>query len=598
MALEIKTLEKVSISHEEFQYQRALYFFLTGDYFTSADLSNNLLNRDLKDKERVLLLLRLSDIKLLHTRDYPPFASQLSSRETPYLLSLLDATYKMWAFEESILLSRVLDKEGAARYFEGISLMRLNRLGEAVLKLDQVPSGDKFYPYARIALAQIEVMKHNMGKAEGYLKKLLSYPILNETGMTDKVRITHSQILFEKGLNQEALRGFQKVSFGSPLYKEALTGQAWSLIMSGDYDTARSLLETMAFNPPYSSIDQEAQVLLGYCYIKLFMAETSIEYFQRLLEKYYNSEKRLEQMIEDKDLRNRYLSILLAKDDKPLSKEEQFYLSPLLNDQDLSDLLKIYEMLSLLKSDFKKKEREIVEKERYLENAIRGINELLPIIDKKIHRVKDIVAKTERKTERREKELSGYLQGNEAFFQGIETRILERWEKELQRKVHNDAKRLIRVVLREWSVTRLMERCSGSVVICHIANHLSMISSDESSEVIRDVANVIEMMGKDFSNIEDGAKLKFEKVFYVLRIDALERLKGLEWVLKELKSTREETKKNIDFIEELTGHTLTELDTQIKERFLKIKYELGDFRSDIVAGLGEARIYQGKGNQE
>jgi hypothetical protein len=85
----------------------------------------------------------------------------------------MDTLYKMREYEEVIPLGKLLNS-GASRYFEGMSLLQLNRLEEATSALSKVSAGDGFYPYAMISLAQIAVMKRDLKAAEGYLKRALS----------------------------------------------------------------------------------------------------------------------------------------------------------------------------------------------------------------------------------------------------------------------------------------------------------------------------------------------------------------------------------------------------------------------------------------
>src|SRR3989338_3248775 len=68
---------KTILSQGEYQYQRAFYLYFTGDYLTSSIIANDLINGPFKEKDKVILLLKLSDIKRLHDRsDYPSFTFQ------------------------------------------------------------------------------------------------------------------------------------------------------------------------------------------------------------------------------------------------------------------------------------------------------------------------------------------------------------------------------------------------------------------------------------------------------------------------------------------------------------------------------------------
>src|SRR3989304_7198735 len=123
---------KSSLSFDEYQYQRALYAFLIGDHITLSKLTTYLSEASSKEKNKALLIHSLSGINRIYPpADYPTFNADIQSKDMPELPQLLDTVYMMGNYERSLSLSRTLGNDAAARYFEGMSLLRLNMLKEA-----------------------------------------------------------------------------------------------------------------------------------------------------------------------------------------------------------------------------------------------------------------------------------------------------------------------------------------------------------------------------------------------------------------------------------------------------------------------------------
>ena len=162
-----KEMEEISISFSEYQYQNALYLYLTGDYFSSSILSSNIINSSLsKMKDKAILLLKQSDInRLSKMREDPIFSFQSFPKEVSERVRLVDVIYEMNEYER-LFLSKELDNLGTANFFDGISLLRLNRLADSKRLLLKIPKNDKLYPYAKISIAQIEIMKQNYKEAK------------------------------------------------------------------------------------------------------------------------------------------------------------------------------------------------------------------------------------------------------------------------------------------------------------------------------------------------------------------------------------------------------------------------------------------------
>lgn len=583
---------KSILTQEEYQYQRAFFLYFTGDYLTSSIIANDLLNGPFKEKDKVILLLKLSDIKRLHSRsDYPSFTFQSLPKDMSEIIRLLDAIYQMDEYER-LFLSRELDNRGAINYFEGVSLLHLNRLEDARQSLLQISPDDKFYPYARIALAQIEVKKHKLQNTEAILRELLLHPTVKGE-LSERVYIMLGQVLFEDNLFTEAINEFLKVSYRSYFYRNALLGQAWSLIKLDSYDIAIPILEDIKTVPPYDSIEQEAEIILGYCYLKVGNTKKTLEHFQMLSKIFTETEERLNRMIEDKAIRERYISILSGK--KPhsdteksgilsasISKdEEEYYLSILRdnNDKYLFNLLEEYELFHNMRTSFIGKEKELIERETYIENTIKGLEGMAKEIERDIERVNNILsvivkmAETRLTKEKHNEVLFNY--GKEVFY--------NRWDQIIKRHITETEEKMVRLILLE--VEEAM-RCLRSPVTCPIIDVIDPIAKMEvfnKPEDLKKLLMMIEMIGKDIDNIREGKKLKPEDSLSKVDLLLQKRIKKGHEAIKELERIRGELKRIILDAETGLDETLVRLDNHIKEKFLAIKYDMGSFKERIVA---------------
>ncbi|MDO8445764.1 MAG: tetratricopeptide repeat protein [Deltaproteobacteria bacterium] len=569
---------------EEQQYQRALYLFRTGDYLSSSELSKGLLNTPLKerDKDKALLLLRLSDLKMQVREDYLNFTGQSPSLDIYLQSILLDTLYKMREYEEVMPLGKLLNS-GASRYFEGMGLLQLNNLEEATVALSKVSAGDRFYPYAMISLAQIEVMKQDLKAAEGYLKGLLSSPSIKGDGLTERARILLGQVLFERGLFPEAVKEFSRVSLDSPLYGEAAIGQAWSLMRRGDYKRVIPTLKLIKSYPPYDAVEREAMMILGYCFLKLGRVEEAREHYQQLLDNINLTEGRLEEMIDDSSIRQRYTSILL-EGASSLTGEEQYYLSVIKSDPTISDISREYEALATLKTAFFKKERESAEKEAYLGNKISGLEERLRKIEEGTDRSKRILLAIKGKEGQRFS-IEGFDMNDITYFA---TNTFSYWEWTLGRKVDDETKRLVILIMRYWIESGRPE-CRNPLYICHILSFFNpMWKMEEKPEEIRDIIWIIERISNDLMNIRKGEKTHFESMLPGAREKVSEIISRDKENIKKLGEIREKLRKSIQETGKGSEESLASLEMRINERLLKNRYELTDFKASITTWLDAA----------
>lgn len=580
---------RIQPSLEDYRYQRDLYVFLTGNYLSLPEFRDDFSDASIRNK--ALILRRLSDIRMRGKGDYSAFSEPLSV-DTPFQISLLGASFETKEYEETLALSKIFDS-GAARYFEGMSLLRLDRLGEARAALLKVPADDIFYPFARITLAQTAIMDKNLSKAEWYLKDILLHPSAKREGIGDRVHLLLGQLLFERGLYTGAIDEFSKVPFDSPLFGEAVIGQAWGMVRLNDCKRAIPILAGMNLYPPYDAVRKDALTILGYCYIETGMRSDARGHYQELLDSIADTEERLGEMIRDKTTAQRYAALLLKGESSSLTDEERHYLSTFKDVPALSALLSEYRALQILKKGFLEKEKEVEEKDAYIGNKINGLMELLTKIEGDVNQPKSILREIR---ERERQPLPRSIAVEERFGTGMSyyaNMLCNYWEQALGRKVSSETRRLVFFIMLDWYRAGSPE-CSTPLFICHITNFTitflpyqwsSTAEVRETPEQIREIAGIIEAIGNDLTNTRQGKKTRFELMLPGIREKVSVKTEEDRKALKKLQKIREKANNNLLEAEKGLEKTVAGVEKYITERFVKDRYELADFKAGITAGL-------------
>jgi hypothetical protein len=298
-------------------------------------------------------------------------------------------------------------------------------------------------------------------------------------------------------------------------------------------------------------------------------------------------------MIEDKAIRERYISILSGK--KPhsdteksgilsasISKdEEEYYLSILRdnNDKYLFNLLEEYELFRNMRTSFTGKEKELIEREIYIENTIKGLEGMAKEIERDIERVNNILSVIVKMAETRlTKE-----KHNEVLFNYGKDVFYNKWDQIIKRHITETEEKMVRLILLE--VEEAM-RCLRSPVTCPIIDVIDPIAKMEvfnKPEDLKKLLIIIETIGKDIDNIRGDKKITTEDSLSKIEPLLQKRIKKGYEAIKELERIRGELQRIILDTEMGLDETLIRLDNHIKERFLAIKYNMGGFKERVVA---------------
>ena len=593
-----KEMEEISISFSEYQYQNALYLYLTGDYFSSSILSSNIINSSLsKMKDKAILLLKQSDInRLSKMREDPIFSFQSFPKEVSERVRLVDVIYEMNEYER-LFLSKELDNLGTANFFEGISLLRLNRLADSKRLLLKIPKNDKLYPYAKISIAQIEIMKQNYKEGEKILRDILNHPAIEKENLSDRIHILLGQVLFEMGSYSYSLNEFLIISPKSQFYKESVVGQAWSLIKLGYFESAIPILKEIKLVSPYSQEEQEVQIVLGYCYLKTGMIKEAVEHFQSLSNVYSETERRLELIISDKTIRGKYVYNFIGNDSVSVNDKEQYYLSILRSKSDLAGIIEEYRLLNILKNSFLRKKDEIMDREIYIDNTIKWMENMQKKIEKNMKNIKNTMLALNDK-ENKNKKIDS-LKGVEITKNQT---LNDHWQKILKRQMTETEKKIVESII--YEAAESME-CLNSPVTCPIFRLVGDSKMDRYNkpEDLKRIVLTVEKIGRDIDRIQKNDKIEFENTLSKIIPIFQKRIGRGEKDLEELKIIKDRLNGNIADTDKALDEIMNRLDNNVAERFKKIKYELADFKDDIITGLDTANknmemILKEKGKQK
>lgn len=639
LALVVDDNSSEPISFEEFHYQRALYFFLKKDYSTSSEITSTLLYSPIDKRNKIILLSKLSDTKMYYSnRGYPRYVTQNISIDRPDLLLMLNAIYEKGTNIISSTISDEIKSQVLSSYFDGMILLEQNQIEDAEKKIRQVPEFDIFYPYARIALAQIHMMKNNLDDAELYLEKLLSDTSITEN-MRNRVHLLIAQTLFKKGLYQKALNKFLIIPQSTVFTKSALIGQVWSHIKLNNVDKAISVIKKINPRPPYDDQEQSIQLTLGHLYIKSGKSKQAIKNFQKLnntitendeyvLEIFNDSNRRIRYISKLLDIESAYMtnnkketidtlkfqpsnkgkqfqeisgnsdfqiyyrSLLLGKTPSNMLEYEKHYLKILGQNSKIIVLINQYKHLSNLEAAYKSSEKKFKKLERYMINTKKGLTNRLTKIGTSVRLLKYILSKTVQKANLSIFTIKKPEAENLSFFSSLEVNITDQWQHSLERKFTKYEKKSIDMILQEGAEAL---QCPSLSVICPVIDIIrpgikqgKRYISKENSELLREITYNLDLMGRDMESIGKGNKIIYEKLLSKIQTRVSEKITENMKALRDFDNIKVGMKDNLAKIDKTKKEIVSLLDTSISDNMLKIRYENSTFKSLIKDGLNIA----------
>ncbi|HHL40017.1 MAG TPA: hypothetical protein ENJ37_05885 [Deltaproteobacteria bacterium] len=586
-----------SMSRGDYNYQSALFSYVTGDFFSASALASSVLLDDHSARhDEALLLLRLSDLKRLHTgRFYPDFKGGDVLRERmPALIGMFDTFYRMGEYDRALMLADELGDSPAARYFRGMGFLRLGRIDEALADLEAVPAGEPLHPYAAVAAAQAYLMKQQRRRAEGVLKAVLAGGEL-DGGLSDRMRVLLGGVLFDEGRYEEALMEYLRISMESPLYREALIGQAWALAKLGSFEAAVPIIKEIRPSPPYDADAMDVMVLLGYCYLGSGRAVEARNHFARLAVELRAQRDEIEGLLGSPERLERLSGAILDGDDSGLDSRERKYLTVVRSNRDVFDLVESYRALGRIADALERQQRSILSTATHLDNTIIGLKALVASPGAKMDGVKRLLASANRVLDAHPDPFGGYDRENRDFFAEVEEMLFVRWLKTAGRPMTGDEKRMVSLILKEGAEAL---ECLNSPVVCPIVHTILPDSVQGHNRELNDFRNVtraLAVIAEDLAHIRRGEAIGFEKML----MEKKEQARRSMAKCAEAKEGVERLRGRAAAAAELARRGMTDVSSLLHRRvadsLLKFAYELEDYDLYIEKGLAEAGIAAGAG---
>ncbi len=182
MAADVTRPAATRMTEAEYQYQNALYEYMTGESLgTSIRIVDALESENLTPaaRQKLLALLRMSSLRRLYPTGFDPSVrlKLIPKKGLPVKLwlRLLEDLYQNDEFVTLAMFSKGLRISAVAGYSRGLGLEEQNKLEKATASFNMVKKGARLYPYSRLNMAQIDVREDDLVLAEQKLRGLLLY---------------------------------------------------------------------------------------------------------------------------------------------------------------------------------------------------------------------------------------------------------------------------------------------------------------------------------------------------------------------------------------------------------------------------------------
>ncbi len=531
----------------------------------------------------------------------PPVASEDVARSVWFLDKLY--THALYSDLMRISKKELLrgDETGATAFFRGITSLAMRDSTKAVSELRAVERNSKLYPYARVAFAQALFDKGDLSGAETELKALIIGTEM-EQELKEKVRMLLGQVYFEEDLFSEALLEFMNIPQTSPYYREAAIGTSWALIKNGTFISAVDMLKELKAEVPYSKLEWEAQVMLGYGYMQLELYDDALRLFKQLLGEVTDARMSLDRIRSDSSTPSRYLDFLfkditetsvntgvfsntgVSSKTNVFSKSEDMYFTILKDDEISKVLLQEYVIILRLRKVILSRRSEIAERRLYLENLISGMQNLFSLVDMETRLIKTILTNIDRRVDPSIDPRDSINMLNRDFFKDVETGLYKLWVKLKDREINDNEKEVVRLLL--YDVGESLD-CVKSSLICTIVDMADSteLSSDKQGVLAR-IIDSLEAIALDIESVRNGELIAYERSIEDLRNMVVTKLNAAELGIEHLDVMDQRLRYFLD-TEDIAMRRLflTIARQQIKSRGKNFKDDLTDLRAHIITGL-------------
>lgn len=169
-----------------------------------------------------------------------------------------------------------------AKYF-----LEVGQLGQVEDALSYLPENSK---YSYDALYISSVSNYRQGKLDQALEKMIKFIDLTENNKKHNLRpigaLTLGRMYFQKGKYKEAFDSYLKVDKNSPLWLQAMIEQAWTQVLSEDYEGAAGNMFSLHTDFFKNAFAPESYVIRTVGYLNLCQYGDGLKVLENMQKKY------------------------------------------------------------------------------------------------------------------------------------------------------------------------------------------------------------------------------------------------------------------------------------------------------------------------
>lgn len=188
---------------------------------------------------------------------------------------------------EPLVLQNEVDitKNDAYNFFRAKYYLEVGNLGQVEDALNLIPTTSTYYGDSLLINALFQYRQGQVDKAEKILEQILT--VIDKTSPVRSVAgITLARIYFQKNKFKEAFKAYLEVDKAHPFWMQAMIEQAWTQILSRDYEGAAGNMFPLHTDFFKNAFNAESYVVRTVAYLNLCQFGDAASVLQNLGRKY------------------------------------------------------------------------------------------------------------------------------------------------------------------------------------------------------------------------------------------------------------------------------------------------------------------------
>ena len=539
--------------------EAAQFLYRTGDYLSALLTCDTILNnsKDESIRDRAMILKIRSDLSLRYAISENSY--QIPQEANPHIFSIFNILYKSGDYNEIVSLSQET-KNSVALYFKGMALYKLGRISEAIKPLKEISREDEIYPYAKILLMQTMVSMGDLKSGERHLKDM---PLNRGGKIAGSVRLFLGYLYLEMGEFEKAEESFLRVDVKSEFYGASRSGMAWSKIRRGLYEEALSLKEALSAFPSHDIMRYESMLAIAHCYQSLGKLNEARDWFLKAIEGLRILKDDFKKLYKTGDMHKAYINSI-TKDGKDMP-----YISFFQDDPDIIRITAYFRAFDNIKRKYEKLEEEA-------ELTYLNLKERITAKEERLAKTAERLANTKQLLSILAKRISAV---DEKALDNNDAKVVERWQKILNRPLTATEKGIIHLLVRErGSGLWCLNNAIYSPSLCMVPGPgIDGVRNETNERIINDLNTVLK-----------GERIVYEQRLHSISTALNKRVEYERGVLKDMEAFKEEKLlRNKDMAQRGIDDAIGLLSDLVDRRARMIQYEADVFMKKTVSGLNK-----------